>query len=97
MDFFLSNTQGNQAKDNVTIDSSENKLVKFSETYEHLKKGDRIKMVRKENSPFNCYKGYIGEIKALKKDTGYAMIILHAMNYPRLMRVPCDHFVELEH
>ena len=94
MDFFLSNTQSNQFKPLNTNESSLKPIEQ--KEFKHFKRGDRIKIVRKENGSFNYYKGYIGEIKSLKKDSDYAMIILNAMNYSKLMKVPCDHFIHLE-
>lgn len=60
--------------------------------YESLQKGDYIKIIRLDQGTFNHFKGYIGEIKQYRKGSDSAMIILHAVNYPKLYKVPVAHF-----
>lgn len=59
----------------------------------HLRKGLMVKVIYKKNSPLNYYKGYVGEVKQYKPNSEHALVILHAVNYPKLIRMPIDHFV----
>jgi hypothetical protein len=64
--------------------------------YQNIRVGNRIKIVRLEGGNFNHYKGYIGEVKDYKKDHPTALIIVHAVNMPKLLRVPLEHFVIID-
>lgn len=63
--------------------------------YKDVRVGERIKVVRMEGGPFNSYKGYIGEVKDYKRGQDSALVILHAVNCPKLIRMPLEHFVKL--
>jgi ribosomal protein L21E len=67
--------------------------AKLDVTLENFRKGDTIKIVRVLGGTHNQYKGYIGEIKDYKRGSSTALVILHAMNTPQLMRVPIEHLV----
>ncbi len=66
-------------------------------TYQEVRRGQYVKMIYKENSELNSFKGYIGEIKDYKKGNDHALLILHAQIYPKLTKVPLDHFVMYKH
>jgi len=63
--------------------------------YKDIRVGERIKVIRMEGGLFNCYKGYIGEVKDYKRGQDSALVILHAVNCPKLLRMPLEHFVKL--
>jgi len=64
--------------------------------YKDIRVGEMIKVVRMEGGIYNCYKGYIGEVKDYKRGNDWALVILHAVNCPKLLRMPLDHFVKLQ-
>lgn len=74
----------------------DNKNVPVNENHNsvnHLKIGTFIKIVHYKNSPYNVYKGYIGEIKDIKQNSNTAVINLHAINENRSIILPIDHFI----
>lgn len=63
--------------------------------YKDIRVGEMIKVVCMEGGLYNCYKGYIGEVKDYKRGQDSAVVILHAMNYPKMLRMPLEHFIKL--
>lgn len=59
---------------------------------EEFKKFDSVVITYMENSNLNAYKGYFGEIKEIVKNGDSFLIILEAMNYPKLIKFPIGHF-----
>uniref|UniRef100_A0A6C0E0X8 KOW domain-containing protein n=1 Tax=viral metagenome TaxID=1070528 RepID=A0A6C0E0X8_9ZZZZ len=74
-----------------TIISSHNN--KPSELTRCLQKGCMIKVIKYKNSPYNIYKGYIGEIMDYKRDMDTALVFLHALNSFNLIKLPLQHFI----
>lgn len=70
-----------------------NENINTISTYKTINRGDFIKIIYQKNSPLNCYKGYIGEIKDYRKDQDYALIFLHAINSSQFIKVPLTHFI----
>lgn len=85
-----------------SINSSINKnKVDNDENEKHIsnhnfKRGETVKIIRYENSIFNLYKGYYAEIKQYKENSSYAYVILPAMNYPSLIKIPIVHFMKID-
>ncbi len=52
-------------------------------------KGQYIKIIYLENSYFNSFKGYIGEITKLKTHT--VCVSLHPTNYIKSIELPYEH------
>lgn len=109
MDFFLINNQqlkqvnkGNKNDENGPRTNPQPVLTQNKQTTRTdlndytIKRGDNIKMVYKEKGSHNMYKGYIGEVKDYRKGQDYAMVILHAMNDMKLMKVSIDHFIKMD-
>lgn len=71
-------------------DKCENDIV-----YENFKQGDFIRVVHMNNSAANCYKGYIGEIRAYRKGQDHALISLNALNSSVYIKMPLEHFVKM--
>jgi hypothetical protein len=94
MDFFLINKQEPKQIVQPPLNSQ---VIRTDVNDCTIKRGDFIKMVYKEKGSHNMYKGYIGEVKVYRKGQEYAMVILHAMNDMKLMRVSIDHFVKIEY
>jgi len=61
-----------------------------------LQKGTTIKVIKYRNSPYNIYKGYIGEIKDYKRDMDTALVFLHAISSFNLIRLPLEHFIVIK-
>lgn len=78
------------------MQSSIQKLQHGMHTYGDIRNGTMVKIVYKQGSIFNYYKGYIGEVKDYKRGHSHARVLLHAPSYPCIIRVPLDHFVKLE-
>ena len=90
MDFFqFIDTSSQQPTTTTTTE----KTVGFQTDYQNVKKGQMVKIVRKENSNLNMYKGYLAEIRDYKKGNDYVMLVLLAVVYPKLMKFPIDHFI----
>lgn len=66
------------------------------EVYKNITKGDMVKIIRVKNSILNSYKGYIGEIKYYERDKDSAMVFLHAISYPTIIKFPLHHFVKFD-
>jgi hypothetical protein len=58
-----------------------------------LKKGEVIRIVYCKDSPYNIYKGYIGEIRDYKKGMDTAVVFLYAVASYKLLILPLEHFV----
>lgn len=58
-----------------------------------LSVGKTVKIVYLPKSPYNIYKGYIGEIKDYKKQNNYAMVFLNATNEHKIIQLPLKHFI----
>lgn len=59
--------------------------------YSNLKRGVMVKIVHKENSYLNSYKGQIGEIISFNKQKNIANIFLHASSTFKKRQFPLDH------
>ena len=57
-----------------------------------LQKGMMVRIVYLENSYYNYYKGYLGEIKSFSKNNEYAYIHLHACASLKIIHLPIAHF-----
>jgi transcription antitermination factor NusG len=66
------------------------------EVYKNITKGDMVKIMGVKGSILNSYKGYIGEVKDYKRDKDSAMIFLHAITYPTVIKFPLHHFVKID-
>ena len=65
-----------------------------------LKVGDlvRVRGGGKEGDPVaNIYKGYIGEIKECKKSHNYAIVVFHAMNVLKPVRIYTCNLTKINH
>lgn len=69
---------------------------KGMQVYANIRNGQMVKIIYKEGSVYNYYKGYVGEIKDYKRGHDYARVLLHAPHYPPVIRVSLDHFIKLE-
>ena len=63
--------------------------------YNDIRKGDFVKIIRLQNSVYNIYTGYIGEIKDYKRNQDTALVFLHAINNPTPIRMSINHFIRL--
>ena len=72
------------------------KKVDNHTSFDNLKNGEYVRIIRKENSPLNYYKGYIGEIKNYKRGQSRVQIVLQAQNNAHPIIFPIDHFVKME-
>lgn len=61
-----------------------------------LCRGNMVKIIRKQNSSLNYYKGYVGEIKEYKQGRDKALVFLHAINSYTRIWFPIDHFYVLK-
>jgi hypothetical protein len=80
---------------NDTVSNTGNKTSEPSNQhtiYQNVKRGDSIKILRIDGGQFNHYKGYIGEIKEYRRGQTNAFVLLHAVNVPRLLSIPLEHF-----
>lgn len=64
--------------------------------YNNLKRGDYIKIIYKEGSIYNYYKGYIGEVKEYDKSSDFAIICLLTLSAFKLIKLPLTHFIKME-
>lgn len=88
------------SKNKIKTDSTEKSLSKSQyyvsnsklDIYKNLRKGNMVKIIRLENSEFNYYKGYIGEVRDYKKNQNHASIFLHARNNNIIISFPLTHF-----
>jgi hypothetical protein len=66
------------------------------QVYKNITKGDMVKIIGVKDSTLNSYKGYIGEIKYYERNKDSAMIFLHAIAYPTIIKFPLHHFVKFD-
>jgi len=76
------------------------KPLKYTNTqnnliFEQFYIGDMIKVVYKNDSMYNIYKGYIGEIKYYRKGSTTARIFLYPKIQYTEINLPLDHFIKL--
>lgn len=100
MDFFqfLSNSTEQTTEKINDTKASTSKQTSHSQLettlYKTLKVGDFIKIIFSQNSNLNVYKGYIGEIKEYKQDQTHALIFLHGISAPTIIKFPLYHFIK---
>lgn len=80
---FISSNSSNQLTD-VNNQQEGHVLSSF-------KRGDVIQIIRYKNSPYNMYKGYIGEVKDYKKGMDKISVYLYAMASYKLLILPLEH------
>ena len=74
-------------------DNKDKEYIYNTNLYENLKRGDRVKIIRMENSNLNCYKGYLGEIKDYKKNQDFALVYLLGTLNLAIVKFPLEHFI----
>jgi hypothetical protein len=95
MNFF--NLQPTSAATTTSTKTSNDASIKNAHTvYQNIRAGNMIKIVRLEGGGFNHCKGYIGEVKEYKQGQVTALVILHAVNTPQLIKMPIEHFIKLD-
>jgi len=62
---------------------------------DRLQRGDFIVVVRVENSRYNSYKGYIGEVREYRKGQSTALVLLNAINSAKYLRLPIEHLAPI--
>jgi len=62
---------------------------------EQFKRGNFVKIVKYNNSVYNLYKGYVGEIRECYND--YAVVNLEADNSSKNISVPLEHLIRFYH
>lgn len=60
-----------------------------------LQKGDIVKIIKYQNSIYNYYKGYIGEIKEYNPYKNYVTVFLHSIYHFKLLQLHTDHVVKI--
>jgi len=78
------------SQNNLKNELDHNHIINYN-----FKKGEFVMINKYENSKFNMYKGYLAEIKEFRKNTDHAYVILPALSYPRLMKIPINHFKKI--
>lgn len=74
----------------------QNKDKKYDIDLSKIKRGVMVRVVYKENSEYNSYKSYLGEIISYHKQKQKARVFLHAtMNY-RIIELELDHLELLD-
>lgn len=63
--------------------------------YQNIRKGECVKIIYVANSEFNCYKGYIAEIREYTRGCDYAFICLPAKNKQDKFKIPIAHFQKM--
>jgi|688.fasta_scaffold124845_2 hypothetical protein len=112
MDFFqfLQNSKDTTSNSKITNKTPKKKIQETStenktptnlpneevEVYKNITKGDMVKIMGVKDSILNSYKGYIGEIKYYERDKDSAMVFLHAIPYPTIIKFPLHHFVKFD-
>jgi hypothetical protein len=112
MDFFqfLQNSKDTTSNSKITNKPPKKKIQETSsenktpinlpneevEVYKNITKGDMVKIMGVKDSILNSYKGYIGEIKYYERDKDSAMVFLHAIPYPTIIKFPLHHFVKFD-
>lgn len=101
---FLQFLKSNQSNDNdkyastqvsLNVKSAQQQQQQQEDTisdFVQYKKGDFIFIIYLENSPLNCYKGYIGEIKTYTIGSDNANVTLEALNSTTTIKFPIKHF-----
>lgn len=83
-------------KSKETVNQRKKEEVPINHTfYEDIKVGDYIKIVYLENSQYNDYKGYIGEVKEYKRGKDRALIMIHSTNIPKFIKISLKHFIKI--
>lgn len=106
MDFFsylqnsgkqIDKKSNNENDDNndKNINKDETELNKQHVLNNNFKEGETVIITRYGNSTYNYYKGYFAIIKKYKQNADYAYVILPAMNYPSLIKMPIGHFSKI--
>lgn len=86
----------NDNNDNNNNDKNIDKIeIELTQQNFNFKKGETVIITRYENSIYNYYKGYYAIIKKYKQNADYAYVILPAMNYPSLIKMPIKHFSKI--
>ena len=58
-----------------------------------IKVGDYIRIIKYKTSPYNWYKGYIGEVRKYTSGSKYATIVLQASVNNIELTLPIEHFI----
>lgn len=90
MDFF-NITQNNVKEIQDNKKSIKNMDVQYFVQRE-IKNGDSVVIIRKENSKYNYYKGYTGEVIKYKRNQENVYILLPNFH---IINIPLDHFMIL--
>ena len=103
MDFFkfiendtikVNNNNNNNNNNNINNNNNNNNKTEINlDTNCFLKINDRVRIIHKNNSRYNVYKGYIGEIKKIFNNK--YNITLIATSSEISIVVPRDHFIKL--
>lgn len=99
MDFFsyLQNSGNESIKKNKKIEQENLENINDKHLQNtNFKRGEVVIIQKYENSAFNTYKGYYAEIKKYNQNSDHAYVILPALNYPILIKIPINHFAKLE-
>lgn len=91
MDFFLFAQKTPKPQKSQELQTSTPQI----NTVKNFKNGQMVRIIYKENSSLNYYKGYLGEIRHYKRGSPSVKIILHAPLYARCMLFPIDHFITI--
>lgn len=107
MDFFSYLQNSGKKNDNNSNNNSKNlnentnnsndnlKDNSFHVLNHNFKEGETVIINKYNNSDLNVYKGYFAFIKHYKKNSEHAFVILPAMNYPKLIKMPIAHFSKI--
>jgi hypothetical protein len=89
MDFiqFLQASKKQQIIDKQPIGGEKEILKEYK-----IFRGTRVVIKRKENSIYNHYKGYRGEVKFYKENMEYALIMLEGLPNVNQFKFELDHF-----
>lgn len=71
-----------------TIQKETNYNCKYE--YVKFKTGDFVKVIGSDNSKYNIFKGYIGEIKKYVKGHSSALVFLHPISNLTIIQIPVD-------
>jgi hypothetical protein len=102
MDFFSylqnSGKKNNNLNENDKLNNNSNENSKdnsFDILNHNFKQGETVIINKYNNSNLNVYKGYFAFIKHYKKNSDHAFVILPAMNYPKVIKMPIAHFSKI--
>lgn len=89
MNFFNNNFVNSTSP--ITSNPTDTQIKNYDpiKSSDSLKNGDTVVIIRKENSIYNYYKGYIGEIKKYNHLQDYINILLPDFT---TITLPRDHF-----